>query len=129
LLADVFMVFARTDPDPATPPAKGISAFLVPAGAAGLAVGEHDRKMGQAGSWTSDVHLDGVVVGPDALVGGPAGLGRGFGTAMRCLAHGRLTIAAMCVGAAQRLVHEQVSYAAERRQGGRPIGSTSSSRG
>jgi acyl-CoA dehydrogenase len=122
-LADVFMTFARTDPDPATPLARGISAFLVPARSPGLSVAPHDQKMGQAGSWTSDVHFDGVSVGVDAVIGGPAGLGRGFTTAMRCLAHGRLHIAALCVGAAQRLVDEQVRYAAERHQGGRPIGS------
>ncbi|MFC4945892.1 acyl-CoA dehydrogenase family protein [Pseudonocardia sp. GCM10023141] len=120
-LADVFMVFARTGDDPGLPASRGISAFLVPAGTPGLVVAERDHKMGQAGSWTADVHLDGVSVGPDALIGGPDGLGRGFVTAMRCLAHGRLHIAALCVGMAQRLVDEQVTYAAGRRQGGRAI--------
>ena len=41
---------------------------------------------------------------------------------MRSLAHGRLVIAAMCVGVAARLVDESVSYAKERSQGGHPIG-------
>jgi acyl-CoA dehydrogenase len=40
---------------------------------------------------------------------------------MQCLAHGRLHIAALCVGLAQRLVDESVSWAQNRRQGGRPI--------
>jgi acyl-CoA dehydrogenase len=41
---------------------------------------------------------------------------------MSCLAHGRVHIAALCVGMAQRLVDETVRYAADRVQGGKPIG-------
>jgi acyl-CoA dehydrogenase len=117
--ADVFMVFARSDPD--APQAKGISAFLVPASSPGLSVAAKDEKMGQRGTSTSDVSFDEVRVPADSLVGGPDGAGRGYITALRCLAHGRLHIAAVCVGMAQRLVDEQVSYAQNRRQGGHPI--------
>jgi acyl-CoA reductase-like NAD-dependent aldehyde dehydrogenase len=42
----------------------------------------------------------------EALVGGPAGHGNGYRTAMRCLAHGLLHIAAVCAGIAQRLLEE-----------------------
>ncbi|HTX62081.1 MAG TPA: acyl-CoA dehydrogenase family protein, partial [Acidimicrobiales bacterium] len=93
-VADAFMVFARTG----GPGSGGISVFMVPARSAGLTVGPRDKKMGQAGAWTADVHLDAVHVGADALVGGEEGLGRGWSTAMRCLAHGRIHIAALCVG-------------------------------
>jgi acyl-CoA dehydrogenase len=120
-LADVFMVFARTDPD--ARPTRGISTFLVPAGTPGLTVAPRDHKMGQAGAWTADVHFDGVRVPAEALVGGEAGLHRGFATAMGCLAHGRVHISALCVGMAERLVDESVAYARERRQSDRPIGS------
>ena len=44
-MADVFMAFARSDP--AAKGASGISAFLVPADAAGLSVGPKDHKMGR----------------------------------------------------------------------------------
>jgi acyl-CoA dehydrogenase len=118
-MADVFMVFARTNPDAA--PARGISAFLVPADAPGLSLGPRDHKMGQRGAWTSDLHLDEVRVPTANLIGGDAGLDQGFRTAMRCLAHGRLHIAALCVGMAQRLVDEQVSFAQQRSQGGHLI--------
>jgi acyl-CoA dehydrogenase len=118
-VADVFMVFARTNPDVAG--AKGISAFLVPADAPGLSLSPRDHKMGQRGAWTADVYLDGVRVGGDALIGGEDGRDRGFVVAMKCLAHGRLHISALCVGMAERLVDEQVGFATERRQGGRPI--------
>jgi len=116
--ADIFMVFARTDPD--APPGKGIGVFIVPARLDGVSVAARDHKMGQAGAWTADVAFSGVRVPADALVGEAAAAG--YATAMRSLAHGRLVIAAMCVGVAARLIDESVSYAKERVQGGRPIG-------
>lgn len=119
-VADVIFVFARTDPD--APATRGISVFLVPRDAAGLSVGPRDHKMGQAGAWTADVHLDDVRVSHAALVGGDGGVGLGFATAMRCLAHGRIHIAAICVGMAQRLVDESVAWAQQREQSGKPIG-------
>ncbi len=69
--ADVFMVYARTDPD--AQPARGISTFLVPRDAAGLTVGPKDHKMGQFGAWTADVYLDDVRVPHANLIGGDAG--------------------------------------------------------
>ena len=48
--------------------------------------------------------------------------GTGYGTAMRCLAHGRIHIAAQCVGLMQRLVDESARWAVTHRQSGRPIG-------
>jgi acyl-CoA dehydrogenase len=116
--ADVFMVFARTDPQAA--PGKGIGVFIVPARANGVTVAPRDHKMGQAGAWTADVSFTGVRVPADALVGEAAQAG--YATAMRSLAHGRLVIAALCVGVAARLVDESVTYAKQRSQGGRPIG-------
>ncbi|MEO3783684.1 acyl-CoA dehydrogenase family protein [Actinocorallia sp. B10E7] len=118
-VADVFMVFARHGEKEKA--SRDISVFLVPAGTPGLTVGPKDRKMGQHGAWTAEVHLENVRVPQDSLIGGPEGRGEGYITAMRCLAHGRLHIAALCVGMAQRLVDETVSYALERRQSGRPI--------
>ena len=115
-VADVFMVFARTDP--AAPATKGISCFLVPSKTQGVTVGPKDHKMGQAGAWTADVYFDDVRVGAETLIGAP---GVGYATAMACLAHGRLHIAALCMGLTQRLVDETVGFASERVQGGKPI--------
>ncbi|MDT7552797.1 MAG: acyl-CoA dehydrogenase [Pseudonocardiales bacterium] len=120
-VADVIMVFARTNADAVGN--KGISTFLVPKGTPGLSIGPRDHKMGQFGAWTADVHLDDVRVPATALVGGDAGVDQGFVTAARCLAHGRAHIAALCVGMADRLVHESVEFAKTREQGGRPIAS------
>jgi len=115
--ADVFMVFARTDP--AAPPGRGIGVFIVPARLDGVSVAARDHKMGQAGAWTADVVFSGVRVPGDALVGEAAAAG--YATAMRSLAHGRLIIAAMCTGVMARLIDESVTYARERSQGGHPI--------
>ena len=120
-IADVFMVFARTNPDARA--TRGISTFLVPRDTAGLSVGPRDHKMGQLGAWTSEVFFDDVRVDAPALVGGDDGVDNGYATAMRCLAHGRAHMAACCVGLAGRLVDESVRYAQERRQSGRPIAS------
>jgi acyl-CoA dehydrogenase len=120
-LADLFMIFARSDPEASG--SRGISVFLVPRGTNGLSVGTPDQKMGQFGASTADVYLDDARIPADSLVGGPDGLDRGWSTAMRCLAHGRIHIAALCVGMAERLVDESVEYARTREQSGRPIAS------
>jgi acyl-CoA dehydrogenase len=117
-LADLFVVFARTDP--AARGTRGISVFLVEAGLDGLRVGPKDRKMGQAGAWTAEVFFDQVRVPAAALVGGQEGAG--FGAAMRSLVRGRVHIAALCVGMADRLLAESVAHARSARQGGQPIG-------
>lgn len=117
-LSTVFVVFARTDPDAAG--AKGISAFLVDAGTPGLTLGPHDRKMGQQGAWTSEIFFDDVRVPASALIGGEEETG--FRAAMKSLAKGRLTIAGLCVGMAERIVAEATAHAIDNRQGGTPIG-------
>jgi acyl-CoA dehydrogenase len=116
-LADLFVVYARTDPGAAG--GRGISTFLVDAASPGLTVGPKDRKMGQRGAWTAEVSFDGVRVPDGRLVGEE---GRGYRSAMTVLARGRLHIAAMCVGTAQRVLDESVAHAATSRQGGQPIG-------
>jgi acyl-CoA dehydrogenase len=120
-IADVFMVFARTNPGAKA--TRGISTFLVLRDTAGLTVGPKDAKMGQLGAWTSEVFLDDVRVDTTAVIGGDDGVDNGYATAMRCLAHGRAHIAACCVGLAGRLVDESVNYAQNRVQSGHPIAS------
>ncbi|RAV00824.1 acyl-CoA dehydrogenase [Mycobacterium colombiense] len=117
-VADLFVVFARTRP--ADEKGPGIAVFLVPADAAGVEVGTKDAKMGQEGAWTADVNFTDVRVGPEALVGGSED--HGYRAAMTSLARGRVHIAALAVGAAQRALDESVSYAATATQGGTPIG-------
>ncbi|MGH3639899.1 MAG: acyl-CoA dehydrogenase family protein [Mycobacterium sp.] len=116
--ANLFVVFARTRPADSDGP--GIAVFLVPAGTAGIEVGPKDSKMGQEGALTADVTLDDVRVGDDALIGGAEDIG--YRAAMTSLARGRIHIAALSVGTAQRALDESVAYAASATQGGTPIG-------
>lgn len=118
-VANLFVVFARTRP--ADDKGPGIAVFLVPADAAGVQVGAKDAKMGQEGAWTADVTFDDVRVGANALVGGSED--HGYRAAMTSLARGRVHIAALAVGAAQRALDESVAYAATATQGGATIGS------
>ncbi len=116
--ADLFIVFARTRP--ADDDGAGIAVFLVPADAAGVVVGAKDAKMGQEGAWTSDVSFDDVRVPAGALIGGSEDIG--YRAAMISLARGRVHIAALAVGTAQRALDESVAYAATATQGGTAIG-------
>src|SRR6202453_1760677 len=117
-LADLFVVFARTgEPGPDGP---GIAVFLVPADTPGVSVGPKDAKMGHKGAWTPDVILDSVRVPESALVGGAEEIG--YRAAMTSLARGRVHIAALAVGCAQRALDESVAFAATSTQGGVPIG-------
>jgi acyl-CoA dehydrogenase len=115
--AGVFSVFARTDPS--TPGPKGVSAFLAPGGLPGIEIGSPEKKMGQHGTYVSDVVFNDVRVPKDALLGGVEG--QGFKAAMQVLDRGRLHISAVCVGVAERLIADSVRYANERKQFGKPL--------
>ncbi|HVL72315.1 MAG TPA: acyl-CoA dehydrogenase family protein [Beijerinckiaceae bacterium] len=117
--AGLFTVFARTNPD--TRDAKGVSAFLVPADTPGITLGPPDRKMGQKGAHTCDVIFENVRVPAQNIIGGPVNENRGFRTAMKVLDRGRLHIAAVCCGVAERLIGDALAYAMERKQFGQPI--------
>jgi acyl-CoA dehydrogenase len=117
-LADLFVVFARTRP--ADPDGSGIAVFLVPADSPGVEVGVKDAKMGQEGAWTSDVYFTDVRLGPESLIGGSEDLG--YRAALTSLARGRIHIAALAVGTAQRALDESVDFAATATQGGSAVG-------
>lgn len=117
-LAQLFVVFARTRPADSDGP--GIAVFLVPADTPGVTVGPKDKKMGQEGAWTSEVTFDNVRVPESALVGGDQDTG--YRAAMTSLARGRVHIAALSVGAAQRALDESVAFSVVWEQGGTAIG-------
>ncbi|TDA95383.1 acyl-CoA dehydrogenase family protein [Halomonas marinisediminis] len=115
--AGIFTVMARTNPE--IKGAKGISAFIVDATTPGITIGKRDKKMGQKGAHTADVIFDNVRVPASALIGEQEGVG--FKTAMKVLDKGRLHIAAIAVGAAERILDDSLRFAMERRQFGRAI--------
>ena len=118
-IADLFVVCARSRP--ADDDGPGIAVFLVAATTPGVQVGVKDAKMGQEGAWTADVSFTDVRVPASALIGGSEDIG--YRAAMTSLARGRVHIAALAVGIAQRALDESVAYAATATQGGKPIGS------
>lgn len=115
--AGIYTVMARTNPD--IKGAGGISAFIVERGTPGLSLGKPDHKMGQRGAHTCDVIFDNVRIPASQLIGGVEGVG--FKTAMKVLDKGRLHIAAVSVGAAERMLGDALAYALERKQFGQPI--------
>ncbi|PXA91254.1 acyl-CoA dehydrogenase [Caulobacter sp. D4A] len=116
--ASLFTVMARTNPE--AKGGSGVSAFLVEAGLPGLHVGKAEKKMGQQGAHIHDVTFDNVRVPVENRLGAE---GEGFKVAMQVLDRGRLHIAAVCTGVAERLIADCVAYASERKQFGQPIAS------
>ena len=117
--AGLFTLMARTDP--ADKGASGVSAFIVEAETLGITIGKRDRKMGQRGAHTADVIFDNCRVPAEQLIGGREG--QGFKTAMKVLEKGRIHIAAICVGVAERMQRDALHYAMERKQFGEAIAS------
>lgn len=115
--ASIFTVMARTDP--LKRGAGAISAFIVEKDTPGLTLGKIDKKMGQQGAHTCDVVFENCRVPAANVIGGREGVG--FKTAMKVLDKGRLHIAAVCVGAAERMLGDALRYAMERQQFGQPI--------
>ncbi len=115
--AGIFTLLARTNP--AQKGAAGISAFIVDAATPGISFGKRDKKMGQKGAHTCDVIFEDCRVPAANLIGGIEG--RGFKTAMKVLDKGRIHIAAVCVGVAERMLADALSYAADRKQFGQRI--------
>jgi acyl-CoA dehydrogenase len=114
--AGLFTVMARTNPD--VKGGGGVSAFVVPADLPGITVGKPEKKMGQHGAQIHDITFDNVRVPAWNRLGGE---GEGFKVAMQVLDKGRLHIAALCVGVAERLIADSVAYAGERKQFGQAL--------
>jgi hypothetical protein len=112
--ADIYVVMARTG----GPGPRGVSAFLVPAGTAGLSFGKKEEKMGLRASPTVEVILEDVRIPATSRV---LDEGQGFRVAMSALDSGRITIAAISVGLAQAALDVAVDYASKRRQFGKAI--------
>ncbi len=110
--ADVYSVFARTGPGQR---AAGVTAFVVPGDAAGLA-GEHLDLV--APHAIGHLTFDGVRVGPAQLLGE---VGEGFGVAMRTLDLFRPSVGAFAVGMAQAALDCALAWSRERQVHGGPL--------
>jgi alkylation response protein AidB-like acyl-CoA dehydrogenase len=110
------LVFARTGEEGP----RGISCFVVPTDGDGFEARPIKGKLGLRAQDTAELFLDGVRVGPEALLGGE---GNGFKVAMSALDHGRISLGAGAVGIAQGCLDAAIAYTKERRQFGRPVAS------
>lgn len=110
--ADRLVVFAKTDMDAG---ARGVSAFVVDATAAGISVGPPEKLMGIRASPAHPVRLDAVRV----LVADRLGAeGAGFRLAMRVLDNSRLDVVATALGIAETALALTAAWLQERHVGG-----------
>lgn len=109
--AGLVALFARTAED-------AIGLFLVTPDADGYRVGDRETTLGLRASETVSVHLDGVRVGPEALVGEADA---GLRYALEAIDLGRIGVAAQATGVARAALEHATAYALEREQFGMPI--------
>jgi len=114
-VGDVLVAMAVTDR--AAGP-KGISAFIIDRGTAGMKAGKKEDKLGMRASDTSEVVFEDCRVPASHMLGGE---GQGFVNALQVLDAGRIGIAALAVGLAQGAYEAALSYARERTAFGRTI--------
>jgi alkylation response protein AidB-like acyl-CoA dehydrogenase len=116
-VAGVYVILAVTNRERGK---DGVTAFLVEAGAKGLSVGRKLGKLGMRSSDTAELFFEDLEVPKDNVLGEVNG---GFRDAMRNLAGGRISIAALAAGLGMAALEEALGYAKERRQFGQPIAS------
>ena len=97
---------------------KEISNFIIPRGTPGYTISKPYSKLGFHTSDTRELSFDNCRVPRENLLGER---GAGFKQILTTLDEGRLTIAAMSVGMAQRCLEISLDYAKERVQFGKPI--------
>jgi (2S)-methylsuccinyl-CoA dehydrogenase len=130
--ANVLAVLTRTDPD-VSKGAKGLSLFIVPKDSfdghsfemvqpgGGRLVGKADATPGYRGMHSFTLNFENYRVPAANLIGGEAGLGRGFYLQMAGFAAGRLQTAGRACGVAQAALEKTAEYVADRFQFGRPL--------
>ncbi|MFM8894050.1 MAG: acyl-CoA dehydrogenase family protein [Actinomycetales bacterium] len=114
-IADVAVVWARTDPD--GPDRGAVRGFVVPTDTPGFSAPEIHRKVSLRASVTSELVLDDVRLPADAVLPGVTGM-RG---PLSCLNEARFGITFGAVGAARACYESALAYAGERTQFDRPI--------
>ncbi len=112
-LAHIAIIWAKDD-------TGVIRGFIVPTDTPGFTAREIHTKASMRMSVTSELYLDEVEVGEDALLVGSKGLGAPLG----CLTQARFGIAFGTVGAALDCVQQAQAYAKTRIAFGRPIAAT-----
>lgn len=110
LYADSFIIMAMTDKAKGN---RGISAFVVDKGTAGLRIGRTEHKMGMRGSPTSQIILEDCRIPKENILGQE---GEGFIQALKTLDGGRISIGSLALGIAQAALDSALKYSTEREQ-------------
>ena len=118
--ADVYTVFARSDPDARG--ARGLTAFAIPGDAEGLS-GERLELL--APHAIGSLRFDGVHAAPEQILGEP---GAGFRVAMRTLDLFRPSVGAFAIGMARAALDLTIAYTSTRTTFGRPLRGASGDR-
>ncbi len=114
--ADVFVVYAKTDPAAG---ARGISAFIVERGARGFSTAQKLDKLGMRGSGTCELVFDDCHVPAENLLGSENG---GVRVLMSGLDYERVVLAGGSLGLLAAALDVVLPYIRERKQFGQPIG-------
>ncbi|MCM2278693.1 MAG: acyl-CoA dehydrogenase family protein [Oligoflexia bacterium] len=118
-VASFLTVFAKTEVEEGGQKKDKVTCFALELPAEGVSVGPPEHKLGIRASWTNAVHFDNVKVPVENIIGG---VGQGFKIAMGVLNHGRLGLAAGCVGGAKNALRASIEHANERVQFNKKIG-------
>ncbi|NDV99886.1 acyl-CoA dehydrogenase family protein [Salipiger sp. PrR002] len=114
-VADVIMVFAKTDPEAGH---RGISCILVETDRPGVIRGKSEELLGMHGLAECMVSFDEVRVPVTNLIGPEHGA---FKMAMENFNFSRLMMSSMALGMAQAAMEDAIAYAGDRKQFGKPI--------
>lgn len=117
-IADICVVYARTDPDKGA--LGGFSAFAVDCDSPGFSIGAPRKKMGLRTAPMADLYLDDVRVPAHRLVGRK---GQGFSILDLVMKWEILCVFALQIGEMRRQLDQSVAYARTRQQFGAAIGS------
>jgi alkylation response protein AidB-like acyl-CoA dehydrogenase len=113
--AGLFIVFATVD---AAAGYRGVTAFIVERGSAGLTVGRKEDKLGIRASSTCEILLDDCRLPRSQVLGE---VGKGYKVAIETLNEGRIGIGAQMIGLARGALDHAIAYTRERKQFGRAI--------
>jgi acyl-CoA dehydrogenase len=114
-IAEYYVVFATVAPGTRS---RGVTAFVLERGDAGLTIGPPMKKMGQRAIVNAELFLEGVEVPEDRRLGDE---GEGFSGLMRTFDRSRVTLGAAATGLARAALEYAVEYAQTREQFGKPI--------
>ena len=122
----IVLLLAKTDPA-ADPPHTGMTGFLIEkepevSDLPGLTIPMPGmRKLGYHGVESTELLFDGFRTPATSVLGGDAGVGRGFKQFMSGIEVGRVNVAARGTGIAQAALHDSLRYAQQREAFGKPI--------